>query len=813
VSEPPAGTPHDAQRLAQALRSSVDAEVRFDRTSRALYATDGSNYRQVPIGVVVPRTVDAIADTIAVCRDHDAPVLLRGGGTSLAGQCCNVAVVIDASKYLHRVLELDPHTRTALVEPGCVLDTLRDAAEAHHLTFGPDPSTHDHNTLGGMIGNNSCGIHSVMAGRTADNVEALEIATYDGFRGWVGATDRQQLATILRAGGPQAEIYRRLDALQSAHADEIRARFPDIPRRVSGFNLNELLPERGFQVARALVGSEGTCVAVLRARLKLVPSPPGRQLLVLGFPDVYQAADQVPEILAHGPIGLEGMDDRLIEFREQKSMRPHARELLPEGGGWLLVEFGGETRADARRNARAALDALSRGGSDGFTSRLVQDRADEQQIEHLRTGPDFDPPAQTLAFNYPGDGRSLERVALRCVGVGSCRRRSGAVMCPSYQATGEEMHSTRGRARLLFEMLTGMQDRPEPLKDGWRSDGVRAALDLCLACKACKSDCPVNIDMASYKADFMHRYYRGRLRPRAAYSLGLIYWWTRGAQVAPGLANAIVRAPGLGELARKIAGIAPQRSLPRFATRSFTRQFGGSRSRSRDVLLWPDTFTNYFEPHILAAAVRVLEHAGYSVRLPHRPLCCARPLYAEGMLDLARRQLRRILDTLAPVLATDTPIVGLEPACVAAFRDELPALFPDDPRARALADRAQLLDEFLCGIGYEPRRLGGRGLVQFHCNHHAIFDPERERALLAALLDEVTQPNHGCCGMAGSFGYDARKYDVSVAIAEAALAPAVRSAAAETFLIADGFACRDQIRQLTGRRALHLAEVLDRAVT
>src|SRR5919199_212741 len=350
----------DREGLASELRRRIRGEVRFGDGDRALYATDASNYRQVPIGVVIPRDVDDIVETVALARRFGAPVLPRGGGTSLAGQCCNVAVVIDTSKYVNAIRELDSHGRRARIEPGLVLDTLRDAAEQHHLTFGPDPSTHNHCTLGGMIGNNSCGVHSVMAGRTSENVEELEILTYDGVRMQVGRTDDAELERIIAQGGRRGEIYARLRALRDRYADLIRARFPKIPRRVSGYALDELLPENGFHVARALVGSEGTCVTVLEATVRLVHSPPARSLLVLGYPDVYTAGDHVMDVLAHEPIGLEGLDEVLIDDMKKKALHPGDVKLLPEGKGWLLVEFGADTKRESDNRARALMDALRR---------------------------------------------------------------------------------------------------------------------------------------------------------------------------------------------------------------------------------------------------------------------------------------------------------------------------------------------------------------------------------------------------------------------------------------------------------------------
>src|SRR5436853_4052429 len=350
----------DAAGLADALRRHLRGEVRFDSGSRALYATDGSNYRQVPIGVVLPRDADDVVAAITLAREFGAPILCRGGGTSLAGQCCNVAVVIDFSKYMANILELDPQKRMARVQPGVILDHLRNAAEKHHLTFGPDPATHDRCTLGGMIGNNSCGVHSVMAGKTDDNIEALDILTYDGLRMKVGATTPEELHEIIGAGGRRGDIYSKLKTIAETYGDLVRSRYPNIPRRVSGYNLNFLLPENGFHVARALVGSEGTCVTILEATCRLVESPPERVLLVIAYPDIFQAADHVPDIMAHKPIGLEGIDDLLAEYTRRRGINSEGLALLPEGGGWLLAEFGAQTQAEAEAQARGLMESLSR---------------------------------------------------------------------------------------------------------------------------------------------------------------------------------------------------------------------------------------------------------------------------------------------------------------------------------------------------------------------------------------------------------------------------------------------------------------------
>ncbi|HTG31414.1 MAG TPA: FAD-linked oxidase C-terminal domain-containing protein [Thermoanaerobaculia bacterium] len=938
--------PGDTTALEDDLRRSLRGEVRFDAGHRALYATDASNYRQVPIGVVVPVDDEDLIAAVAACRRYRAPIVHRGAGTSLAGQCCNVAVVIDASRHLTGVREIDPVRRIARVRPGTVLDDLRRDALRHGLTFGPDPATHGWCTVGGMIGNNSCGVHSLTTGRTSDNVEELEILTYDGLRLRVGATPEAEIDRIVRSGGRRGEIYRRLRELRDRYAGLIRERFPQLSRRVSGFNLDDLLPERGFHVARALAGTEGTCVTFLEATVRLTPAPKARVLAVLGYPDVVRAAESVPEVLAAGPIGLEGMDRFLVDNEFTRRSYPETLALLPPGDAWLLVEFGGESREEALERARqlskallveapaeqariwqvreAAVATTSRdprlgdgwpgwedsavpperlapylrdllallarhglgaalyghfgegclharidfdfrapegirtyrtfveeaadlvvahGGSlsgehgDGqqrgellprmFGEELVQAFREFKAIwdpgNRMNPGKKVDPypldadlrPALRLAdppvaFRFPrdigpGDAGGFARAVTRCVGVGKCRREAGGIMCPSFQATREEQHSTRGRARLLFEMLEG-----GVIRDGWRSEEVHEALDLCLACKGCRAECPAGVDMASYKAEFLHHHYAGRPRPRPAYAMGLIPWWARLASRFPGMANGLTQGPFSGIL-KKLGGVHPDRRLPTFARRTFRDGFA-ARSGTPTVLLWPDTFTNFFQPHIAHAAVAVLEAAGHRVGIPRQVLCCGRPLYDFGMLDLARRQLRQILTALRPEIEAGLPVVGLEPSCVAVFRDELVNLFPEDEAARRLSAQTFTLAEFLVREGFEPLRRSGEAIVQGHCHHHSVMGLDADRTLLGKLGLDFKVLDAGCCGMAGAFGFEADHYEVSLAVAGQALLPAVRAAGPDVAILADGFSCREQISQLTGRRPRHLAEVLAAAL-
>jgi FAD/FMN-containing dehydrogenase/Fe-S oxidoreductase len=950
----------DAVGLANALRRNLAGEVRFDQGSRALYATDGSNYRQVPIGVIVPRNTDDVIAAVALAREFGAPILCRGGGTSLAGQCCNVALVLDFSKYMAEILEIDPQRRIARVQPGVVLDRLRNASEKYHLTFGPDPATHDRCTLGGMIGNNSCGVHSVMAGKTDENIAELDILTYDGLRMNVGQTSEEELQSIIRAGGRRGEIYAGLKNLRDQYTNLIRQRYPSIPRRVSGYNLNFLLPENGFHVARSLVGSEGTCVTVLQATCHLVESPPQRVLLIIAYPDIFQCADRVPEIMAHRPIGLEGVDRLLIEFTRRKNLSPEGLAMLPPGGGWLLVEFGAETIAEAESQAHGLMQALAgspnppqmrlftdptqakrvwevRESALGATShvpgeppgwegwedsavapdklgvylrelhklmqgygyfsamyghfghacvhmrinfdlqstpgiakyrKFVEEAADlavsfggslsgehgdgqsrgellprmfgpelvrafcqfkaiwdpEWKMnpgkvvepykldENLRLGADYHPWQPPTHFQFPDDHGSLADATLRCVGVGKCRHEQGGVMCPSFRVTGDEEHSTRGRAHLLWEMT-----RRDAIKDGWRDEHVRDALDLCLACKGCKSDCPVGVDVATYKSEFLSHYYEQRRRPRSAYVFGNIDIWASLASNAPGLANLATQLPILSDVAKLVAGVAPERSIPAFAPQNFRSWFQRRRPRNVGgprVLLWPDTFNNYFLPDTAKAAVEVLEAAGCEVSLPATALCCGRPLYDWGMLDRAKRLLLQILHVLESEIEQQIPIVVLEPSCAAVFRDELTNLFPQDERAHALARQTYLLSEFLEQKSPDLSfpKLSRRALLHGHCHHKSIMKMTAERAVLQRMGIDCQEPAPGCCGMAGAFGFEHGKYDVSMAVGELELVPAVRHAPPDCLIIADGFSCREQIAQCTQRHALHLAEVIQMAL-
>jgi FAD/FMN-containing dehydrogenase/Fe-S oxidoreductase len=869
---------------------------------------------------------------------------------------------------MNRILELDSGERFARVQPGVVLDSLRNRAELHQLTFAPDPSTHNRCTIGGMIGNNSCGTHSLLGGKTVDNVEELRILLYDGSQMTVGATSETELAQIISQGGRRGEIYSKLHGIQGRYAGLIRARFPQIPRRVSGYNLDELLPERGFNVARALVGTEGTCVIVLEAKLKLIHSPQHRALVGLGYRDAFFAADHVPEILQFHPIGLEGFEGSIVDGLERKGA-PNL-DLLPEGRGFLLVEFGADDPNEAQHLASQLIDRLkqvseapsarlysksearavwqireagpraaafapgapaewegwddaavapeklggylrdirklmneygyrgafyghfghgcvhmrvsfdlesengirkysefigraadlvvSYGGSlsgehgDGqsraallpkmFGSELIrafgefkeawdpENKLNPHKVvdaylptENLRLGADYKPLEPETHFKFPDDHGSFAKATLRCIGLGACRKSDGGTMCPSYMVTLEEKHSTRGRAHMLFELLQG-----EVVRAGWRDEHVKDALELCLSCKACKSECPANVDIATYKSEFLSHYYENKRRPLKAYAFGMVDRWARLGSLIPGLANAFSQAPGFRHLLQQVLGLAPQRQLPRLATMSFRQWlrrhrssiFGEDRSldsapsKAREVVLWVDTFNNYFHPETCRAALEVLEDAGFTVTCSRRPLCCGRPLYDFGMLEKAKNNLNQIMSTLGPQIDRGLPIVVLEPSCASVFRDELHNLFPTSDRAYKLRNQTFLLSEFLENHApdYHPPTLSIKVLFHGHCHQKALMKTNHEEALLRSLGVEVQSPDSGCCGMAGPFGFQKEKFEVSQAIAERVLLPAVRNATQDTLIVADGFSCREQVLQGTGRPAIHLAEVLQMAL-
>jgi FAD/FMN-containing dehydrogenase/Fe-S oxidoreductase len=930
-------------RFAADLRTRIAGEVRADPGHRALYAGDASNHRVVPACVVLPRTLDDVAATIAVCSAEGVPVTTRGAGTGIAGGALGSGVVVDLSRHLDQVLDVDVEGRTATVQPGVVLDDLQKKAAPHRLRFGPDPSSHNRCTVGGMVGTNACGSHSVAWGTTARSVRSLKVALADG------------RVVRLGPGGTDAALLEGLTGLADRYRTEIGTELGRFRRQVSGYGLQHLLAGGGFNPAKAFVGTEGTCGMVTEAEVDLVPLPGHRLLVVAGFADLVAAAAAAPVLAREGTLTVEAMGQDVVGIFDARR-GPHSRPQLPAGHAWLLVEVGTDDPGTTAERARAvAAQAADQGALDtavvtdprqatamwairekgaGLASRTVDGREAWAGWEdaavppehlsdylaefeglltahgrrgviyghfgegcvHVRIDHDmlsaagrsayrrfqqeaaalvvshggspsgehgdgrtrsellagvyspammqafaefkglFDPGnvfnpgvvvdpvpfdadlrgavsrphtratsgTRHLAFSYADDDGDFAKATRRCVGVGACRKDSGGGMCPSYRATRDEEHSTRGRARLLFEMLDG-----ELAPQGWQSDPVADALDLCLACKACSSECPVSVDMATYKAEFLHQRYRRRLRPVAHYSMGWLPLWLRSARRVPRLANVMLRRRS----ARRAAGIDPRRSLPPVATDVTTalRRIGeaatahGRASGPADpLLLWVDTFTASFAPQIAEDAAVVLARAGYAVTVAGPEHCCGLTWISTGQLGVARRVLTRTVRALA---RTDGPIVMLEPSCAAAVRGDAPELLATT-EARDVAARVRTLGEALQGRPLELAPAERPVVAQFHCHQRAALGTDADREILHRLGAEVTSVDEGCCGLAGNFGMERGHYEVSVTCAEQSFLPVLAKADADTPVLADGFSCRLQISQLGDRRALHLAQLL-----
>ncbi|WP_280331465.1 FAD-binding and (Fe-S)-binding domain-containing protein [Nocardia wallacei] len=928
----------------QALRDRIGGEVDDSERRRAEYSSDASNYRVRPAAVVYPRGDEDVAAALEFARAEGLPVTARGAGTSVAGNAIGAGLVLDFSRHMHAVLEVDAENRWARVQPGVILAALQRRGAAHGLRFGPDPSTQNRCTLGGMIGNNACGPRAVAWGRTSDTVRAVRVLD--------GTGAERTLGDGLAAVPGLAEFARARLAL-------IRTEFGRFERQASGYGLEHLLPERNPSAARAFVGTEGTCGLLLEATVALVPVPRSTVLVVLGYPDMPTAADDVGTVMAGAPIAVEGIDARLVDV-----VRAHHGHVpaLPTGGGWLFVEFAGDTAGEARDRATAlcaAANALDsrivtdpqeaarlwriRADGAGLAGRTpdghpawpgwedaavpperlgayLRDFAELQRAHgvdgllygHLGDGcvhvrldlPIADAPQRFRAFledaadqvvrfggslsGEHGDGRArsellarmyspaaltafadfkalfdpdgmlnpgvlvrpepidadlrlagvppvpprngfaftadgeLGAAVHRCVGIGKCRadtRATGGFMCPSYLATADEKDSTRGRARVLQEVVRGALD--------WRSAAVEESLELCLSCKACGSDCPAGVDMATYKSEVLYRRYRHRPRPLDHYVLGRLPSWLALGTRMPGVFNAVsgvgpLRRPGL-----RAVGIDPRRAVPRLADRSFRAMWrqrrgndgaaterpgdpdAGTTRTTPEVMLWVDTFTDAFDPDIAWAAVELIESLGHRVRIPRRRVCCGLTWISTGQLDGARKRLRATLDALEAHVRAGGVVVGPEPSCTAVLRSDLVELLPGDPRAKPTAAAVRTLAEFLeQQPGWQPPdRSGQRALVQPHCHQHAVTGFDADRRILRRAGVEVTEIT-GCCGLAGNFGMQAGHYDISVAVAENGLLPALRAADSATPLLADGFSCRTQAAQLAGRPGRHLAQFL-----
>ncbi|MBT6101071.1 MAG: FAD-binding oxidoreductase [Oceanospirillaceae bacterium] len=950
------------------LTRMLQGECDFSAAGVALYTTDASNYRQVPLGVVYPHTVDDLVNTATLCKTFSLPVLLRGGGTSQNGQGVNEAVVVDCSRYLTRVLDIDVENQTALVDPGVICDALKQHAEVHGLTFGPDPGTHSRCTLGGMIGNNSCGPHSMLAGKTVENVLQLEILTSDGARFWVGPTSDQELEKIVAGTDRRAAIYRELVSIRDEYQQLIRQRYPNIKRRVSGYNLDQLLPENGFNVARALVGSEGTCVTVLQARVKLIEKPLHTRLIVLGFEDIYTAGDSVAEILPFAPIAMEGLDWGIIGGLKERNLKQAEIALLPEGQAWLMVELSGNSAenltqlchqfetamglskkvksvlsvVDAANTAAiwsireqgasatamslhvddpdpvvgwedTAVDPLQLGDylrefsaliqRYGYTSSLYGHFGDgciharitfdtrsaegisqwrkfsveiaelvvqfggslsgehgdgqakgeflpvmfgpelmyafrrfkqiwdpEQRMnpgklidaykmdENLRYGADYKLPETTTILHFKDDVGGFSRATERCIGMGKCRAQSGA-MCPSYQATQEEKYSTRGRAHLLHEMVRG-----EVIKDGWDNKAIVDSFEHCLSCKACKTECPTQVDIATYKAEFLAAHYAHKRRPLNHYPLAyignLLPKISRFSRVFNRLQAGIT-----GQLAQKFLGLSDAKGLPKLASQSFTswvkkhahrqdQQFHWFGAQDQPtVVLWADSVNNHYRPALLQSAVNVLLKSGHQVAVAKQHFCCGRPLYEYGFLAQALKQLTVILESFHCKLPAGCSVIVLEPSCLSVFKDELLSAFPEDTRALDLRKRAKTLTRFLSESSVTLAKQLNSGILHLHCHDKSLGISSHEREWMLRCFKDLQEPESGCCGMAGTYGLKKQTRAIGQRLYERRLKPAIDNAANNAVVVANGFSCYEQMMDgQSDRWVLHPVEIIEKCL-
>jgi FAD/FMN-containing dehydrogenase/Fe-S oxidoreductase len=958
--------------LEHELRRALRGDVRFDAASRFLYATDASMYQVEPIGVVMPRDADDVAAALDVAKRQQVALLPRGGGTSLTGQTVNRALVLDLSRHMNAILEVNTEERWARVQPGVVQDELNAHVRPLGLLFGPDTSTSNRATLGGMIGNNSGGSHSIAYGLTVEHVIELTVMLADGTRLVFKALTPAELQAKSRRDDAEGRIYRELLRVRAEYGDEIRARYPAHWRRVAGYNLNELLGAAGgpmrapagdgaaapLNVARAVIGSEGTLFTVVEAKVRLVPRPKKTALDVIHYADIQEALESSQSILETGPYAVE-LTDKLILDLARGNIEQSQRMGFVAGdpGAILIVEYAGDTEAEVRAKVDA-LEARRQREQFGYAAHIAYDPAEQQSIwklrkaglglllgmkgdqkpiafvedtavepkhlakfvprfrdvfkrhdvtgayyghcsvgclhirpvidlktrrgltqvraiadeitelvlefggtissehgdgrarspflermygaklmqafrefkrafdpegrmnpgnivespgltEHLRFGPQYTTWEPATLLDFTGQG-GFARAVEMCNGVGVCRKTLEGTMCPSYMVTRDEEHTTRGRANALRAVLSGALPAAE-----FTGKRLHDVMDLCLECKGCKAECPSNVDMAKLKYEFLHHYYRAHGLPLRNRLFGRIAELNHTGARWAALANRLTNLAPNRWLLERVAGIDRRRPLPALARQTFTDWFARRPSPPAaargDVVLFTDTFVTYNAPHIGQAAVGFLERAGYRVVVPARK-CCGRPMISKGMLDVARANAAWNVERLHPYVERGVPIVGLEPSCLLTLRDEWVDLVRTEP-ARAVARGSFLLEEFVArerGRGLDlPFASGGRrALLHGHCHQKAMVGTAPTVAALRWAGFEVSEVDSGCCGMAGSFGFEREHYDISVAIGNRRLAPAVKAAAADTEIVAPGVSCRQQIEHLAGRRAKHPAEVL-----